>query len=45
MIENIEWAVTIETTNQFEKQIIQLGNLLQKMIKAGIDNLGKVFDK
>ncbi|WRQ32046.1 hypothetical protein U5907_05545 [Bacteroidales bacterium MB20-C3-3] len=45
VIENIEWAVTIETTNQFEKQIIQLGNLLQKMIKAGIDNLGKVFDK
>lgn len=45
VIENIEWAVTIETTNQFEKQINQLGNLLQKMIKTGIDNLGKVFDK
>jgi len=45
VIENIEWAVTIETTNQFEKQINQLGNLLQKMIKAGIDNLGKVFGK
>lgn len=45
IIGNIEWSATIDTTNQFEILINELGSLLQKMINAGIDNLGAAFNK
>ncbi len=45
IIEDINWASTIELTNTFEVIINNIGNVLNEGIKCGLNNLDEAFTK